>query len=93
MVKVMTESTDGRHRIVCSGHATGSEQVCAAVSGLVTALAGYLVNKNQNGILKLDMESGNCDIEFEGADEAFEMTKIGLLQISESYKAYFVIDL
>ena len=38
------ELEGGRCLLVLDGHATGSPSVCAAISGLVYALAGYLTN-------------------------------------------------
>ena len=41
MVHAIVQTYGDIHRIDCTGHATGSEQVCAAVSGIVSALANY----------------------------------------------------
>lgn len=93
MLQAVIETHGGIHRIECIGHATGSEQVCAAVSGLMTALAGYLVNHNEQNIKHITLESGNGVIMFKGAHAAFEMTKIGLLQIAQAYPKYFCVIL
>ena len=44
MTKVYAERDGNRCILSAQGHAIGSEQVCAAVSGLLYALAGYLTN-------------------------------------------------
>ena len=91
MIRATIEGRGGVHKIECIGHATGSEQMCAAVSGIMMALAGYLVNHNNKGIRHMNLASGNNLIVFKGSDAAFEMAKIGLLQIAQSYPQYFCI--
>lgn len=93
MVKATIQSRGGVHRIECVGHATGSIQVCAAVSGLITALAGYLINCGGEKIRQLDMRAGYSVIEFKGENKAFQLTKTGLLQIANSYPEYFCVIL
>ncbi|MBQ8004490.1 MAG: ribosomal-processing cysteine protease Prp [Oscillospiraceae bacterium] len=44
MTKLKFFAENGRFRIVAEGHATGSPAVCAAISGIMYALAGYLNN-------------------------------------------------
>ena len=43
MTKVVCSQDGDTYRIECQGHATGSELVCAAVSVLMTTLAGLVV--------------------------------------------------
>lgn len=91
MVIAKIEEHGAERRIECKGHATGSEQVCAAISALMTALAGYLVNHNPQRINTIMLESGHNVIAFRGAAAAFEMTKIGLMQLAQSYPKYICI--
>jgi uncharacterized protein YsxB (DUF464 family) len=93
MVKGTIETRDGVHRIECNGHATGSEQVCAAISALMYALAGFLGNQPNayTAIIGCKIESGHSEIVFIGYDEAFEVVRIGLLQLAKSYPEYLKI--
>lgn len=94
MTRVYAERAGERCVLTAEGHATGSEQVCAAVSGLLFALAGYLVNAEREGRAKLRemvMEDGRARFDFDCDDhaaEAFKITVIGLKQLSESYGEY-----
>ena len=93
MVKGTIETRDGVHRIECNGHATGSEQVCAAVSALMYALIGFLGNQPDldDVIYESKIESGHSLVAFKGYDEAFEVVRIGLLQLAYSYPEYLKI--
>ena len=86
----------GTFRLTAVGHATGSGPttgsggVCAAVSGLVYALGGYLKNLERAGAVELRtflLESGCAELEATGdaARAPFEMAAVGLLQIAASY--------
>ena len=76
------------------GHASGSEAVCAGVSAIVGALAGYLVNHISDmaspPVIRLD--SGKARIRVQHPDlrlqTAFDMAEIGLLQTAEQYPEY-----
>lgn len=99
MTSVYAE-TNGRYCLLSiQGHATGSEQVCAAVSGLVYALAGYLVNaaNEQRALLYQErLESGDVLLEFSGDDRAsaaFEMTVIGLRQIEKQFPDMVTVEI
>ena len=87
MVHAIVQTYGDIHRIDCTGHATGSEQVCAAVSGIVAALANYLVSVDAP-ISHIKLGKGSSVIEFEGAQEAFDMARIGLIGIAQSYPEY-----
>lgn len=76
-------------RMVVRGHAgyseSGDDIICAAVSGLVYALLGYLANEvggckvNSFGSGIADIECGPC------GEEAMKLCCIGLLQIALAY--------
>ena len=91
MVKGTIETRDGVHRIECRGHATGSEKVCAAISALMYALVGYLVNRDNAVIHDKILDSGYNRVVFEGFDDAFEVVRIGLLQVAHTYPEYLKI--
>ena len=85
MTRVTLKECDGRYSVACVGHATGSCEVCAAVSTLVYTLLGWLKNADGVALEKEEIADGYAEIEFSGADEArvaFELISIGLLQIA-----------
>lgn len=90
MTRVYAERDGNRYTIYANGHATGSPEVCAAISGLLYALAGYVRNASDGSTLSYDerLESGNVQLHFrggEGAGGAFDMAVIGLKQIEAKY--------
>lgn len=90
MTRVYAERDGNRYTIYANGHATGSPEVCAAISGLLYALAGYVRNASDGSTLAYDerLESGNVQLHFrggEGAGGAFDMAVIGLKQIEAKY--------
>lgn len=93
MVKCEISTANGVHRIECIGHATGSEKVCAAVSGLMYALIGFIGNQPEleDIIHECKIESGHSLVAFEGHNEAFEVVRTGLLQIAHTYPEYLKI--
>ncbi len=82
MTHIYMEADGNRHIVSAKGHA-GSPAACAAVSCLLTALAGYLRNAGAE-VTACRLESGDAYLEFLGADEAFHMTVIGLLQLAQA---------
>ncbi len=83
------ESGEDTLRLTVSGHAGygdgGADIVCAAVSGIFYALAGYLANSEFKANIRA-ARSGFADIECSrGGEEAMKQACIGLLQIQLSY--------
>lgn len=73
--------------IVVRGHATGSEKVCAAVSGILYALAGYLQNAKGVTIDQMRMDDAYVCIKWTGGKRdlaALQMACIGLMQIEKA---------
>lgn len=89
---IVRYNQDGnKYTIQCTGHATGNENVCAAVSSIIYTLAGYLHNTKTIAVAMSQLESGNAMIVFAGETEAkvaFDMTVIGLLQLAQSFPEY-----
>lgn len=88
MTKVYYEAEGGRYLLSVKDHATGSPVVCAAVSGLCYALAGYLANAEDVTVYNRRMEPGDVLLHFRGdqqAQGAFEAVVIGLLQMEKKY--------
>lgn len=77
----------GGYELTVRGHATGSEKVCAAVSGIVYALAGMLANDEETTILTQEIRPGDADISFSGGEKALgamRMACIGLMQLEKA---------
>lgn len=91
MTRVLVENSGTRCALSAKGHATGSETVCAAVSGILYALAGYLVNAAEERYVEIyeyRVESGDVKLDFcgdERAEAAFEMAMIGLRQLEQGW--------
>lgn len=89
---------EGRCLLEVTDHATGSEQVCAAVSALVCALAGYLKNAEHSAavlVQESSVEPAKARFRFMAGDEgcgAFLAVVIGLMQIAKSYPEYVSMD-
>lgn len=98
MTTVTIQESGGRYRLTAVGHATGSTAACAAVSGIVYALGGYLKNLEQAGLAMIHffmLESGAAELEADGWDgvqAAFGMAAVGLLQIAAKYPRQVRVD-
>lgn len=78
----------GERRITVSGHAgyapAGQDIVCAAVSALTYALAGYLEETGQAA--RSDIRRGYADIEgAKGCGAAFALVRCGMEQLAAAY--------
>lgn len=90
MTTITIQRDADTYRLTAVGHATGEPAVCAAVSGLVYALGGYLTNLARAGEVTLErcmLESGAAELEASGdaARQSFELAAVGLLQVARSY--------
>lgn len=95
MTFVYCEKNGNQYTITAKGHATGRPEVCAAVSGLLYALAGYLENGEGIGRLHGRIEPGDFSVTFDGdglAMAVYNMTLIGLLQIEKSHPEYIQVE-
>lgn len=87
MTRIYCERDGDRYLIAASGHATGSEKACAAVSGILYGLAGYLANDGTAEIITCRMEPGDAVLQARGGEAlggAFTMAAIGLGQIAQA---------
>ena len=93
MTKVFAENKDNYFTLILYGHATGSETVCAAISSVVYALAGYLKNTVTGEAREqpvVELKSGFSSFRFAGkeAESAYDMAVIGLMQLAQKYPEY-----
>ena len=89
MIEAFFAKKEGRCSLFVNGHAgyanVGRDIVCAAVSSLVCALAGYIRNECDGAEIHA-LRSGIASLECgEDGEEAMRMTYIGLLQIALTY--------
>lgn len=86
MTRVMFTAEGERFSLSAVGHAVGSVQACAAISGLFYALAGYLKRAGAEG-LRVRLESGDARVEARGGAEvraAFEMAVVGMEMVGKA---------
>lgn len=78
------------------GHATGDPAVCAALSALVYALAGYLMSAQAGGSLHLEaleLEPGRAYLHATGGGgEAYRMALIGVKELSTAYPQLVAVE-
>lgn len=96
MTKATYYNDDTWHYLHVKDHATGSPQVCAGVSAIVYALAGWLANfgdQEQDTVL---LDSGEAffsvDSGLEGTKAAFDLAIIGLLQIAKTHPDHLRVE-
>ena len=98
MTQVYAERSGNRCILSAKGHATGSVEVCAAVSGILYALAGYLANAIRERYIEFyenRMEEADVLLDFNGDDcatAAFEMAVIGLAQIGQQHPGLLQVE-
>lgn len=96
MTKVFAEKNGDRFSLVLCGHAAGSETVCAAISSIAYALAGYLKNcdKKKDEPSVAELESGFSVFHFSGKEKnpAYEMAIIGLMQLEKQYPEFIQFE-
>lgn len=82
--------------MVVRGHAgysdEGNDIICAAVSGLVYALLGYLANEAIDSRIN-SFGLGGADVQCSrGGEEAMKLCCIGLLQIALTYPDFLSVS-
>lgn len=96
MTKISYSAAGGRYTLRCQGHATGSDEACAAVSVLMTTLAGYLANAGGRAKGIWSLEPGLAEISMETEDNrvigAWEVTLFGLKQLENSFGDYLFVE-
>lgn len=99
MVNVYAECDGNRYLLSAQNHATGSEQVCAAVSALVFAFAGFVKNAEESRaaqVYNLKLDSGKALIHCHGNRDvgtAFETVVLGLRQVELSNPEYIHVEI
>mgnify|MGYP002522054112 FL=1 len=92
MTRVRLTQDPGRHyAVTCEGHATGSPEVCAAISCLVGSLEGWVENSPSADVQHMEIRPGFVQIVFTpaaGPDSAplvcqgvYDLLQIGFLRL------------
>ena len=92
-ILVEVAKANDSYRLSLRGHAEynpGNDIVCAGVSAIAYALAGYIINApgHVREMIALSLESGEAEISVRGDERiaaAIDMALIGILQISAKY--------
>lgn len=102
MTTITIRRSGRAYRLAARGHAVGNPAVCAGVSGIVCALAGYLKNLERAGGVELNafrLESGDAELAArsieprgDAAGPPFAMAAVGLMQIAAQYPEYIRVD-
>ncbi len=89
MIRVYADRQGERCRLLVLGHACSTPEgrlVCAAVSALTQALAGYAKNNPVCRHVRVSRESGSLFLSCRsGLGDAFDMTAQALLQLADEY--------
>lgn len=83
MTTIYLSEKDGKHRIRCEGHATGSPEVCGAISALCCTVASCALK-----CTKVVEKDGFFDIEFTEQYDLFHFARTGFKGICEEYGNY-----
>lgn len=94
-VTISTFDRNGvRYRCLRAENHAGDDRVCAGISAICFALAGYLLNRESEG-LEYSLIVGDAEITAKDTavtQEAFMMAEIGLRQIEQTYGDYIHVD-
>jgi len=97
MTKVIYREYGDYRYLAAKGHATGDdEKICAGISAIMYALAGFLTNEHGIHVNAIQLESGDAVIEAgdtERLKAAFDMALIGLMQLARKWPEYVEIDI
>lgn len=83
----MTEVTlycGDSYSVRCRGHATGSPELCAAISCLMFTAAGWLHNTQDAELIYEKLDSGDAYLRWHGGKWLYDLLKIGFLQLQKT---------
>ena len=94
MTQVNLTQDGNRYTVTATGHATGSVEMCAAISALLYALEGWLANSSVN-VQEKRMDDADVRIVFVGGkscETVFDMVTIGFLRLQETDRNRIKVD-
>ncbi len=91
------------HSVKATGHATGSDTVCAAISCVLYGLAGYLINlRDQGEATEVENHMGGGDVlltyfgRWKEWDErvriVYDLVEVTLKQLEKAYPDYISVS-
>ena len=89
MTSITLKKSLGVYSVKCEGHATGSREVCAAISAVSMTLRGYLEELGCR-IIKDEIKDGYFEVAFRGwgAGAAYDMAACGYRLLARDYPEY-----
>lgn len=88
--------SEGREFVLEAHNHAGDSKVCAGVSAIIYALAGWCDNEIKEGHCIIELAPGSAFIGFKGgkkAETAYDVTVLGLKQIERSHPDEIVVEL
>ena len=95
MTHVYLEQDGNRYPVTAKDHATGSVEMCAAISTLVYTLEGWLRNSTVL-VLECTVEDGHVHIVFAGGsncETVFDMVTVGFLRLQATDPEHVCVEL
>ena len=94
MTQVNLTQDGNRYTVTATGHATGSVEMCAAISSLLYALEGWLANSS---VIVLERKMDDADVRFvfvggKSCETVFDMVTIGFLRLQETDRNRIKVD-
>lgn len=94
MTQVKLTQDGNKYTVTATGHATGSVEMCAAISSLLYALDGWLANSDVI-VSEKRMDDADVHIVFVGGERCetvFDMVTIGFLRLQETDRERIKVD-
>lgn len=92
MTQVQLKEHVSTYEIECKGHATGSVEVCAAVSMLMTAIANWNLVYGSGNTMPAKLEPGYAKVKLRKADQGakaiWELANVAFHALAESDKNF-----
>ncbi len=89
MTEIILQEGKDLWKIEAKGHATGAPEVCAAISNLMTAVAGWAMCRNDVTVHESRLSSGEAVISFAGDRTAcraiWELAQVDALLLQQAY--------
>ena len=92
MTQVQLKEHVATYEIIAKGHATGSTEVCAAVSMLMTAIANWNLRYGSGDTLKSELKPGYAKVKLRKADPGskaiWELANVAFHSLAETDKNF-----
>lgn len=95
MTRVRLTKRGNAFTVAADGHATGSKEVCAAVSCLICTLASWLGTHDEiASSIAIRDGAASAEISFSGkeAESVYDFVRTGFLALSERYGEYISVS-